>query len=191
MSERPNPQAEALKRLRAALTEARAIYDARDETPAGESGPIAGVVNTVHALVDYLREIEIPTDERGPLLVLEAAFRDHARGKPHPLFAMTKKRGRRGHSTDNTWHATVAAAVTLLQKAGEKKPRPIATVADRIGVKRATVRTWHREISAERHADDATITIYKNTLADAAETHPDSPALAAEQLLAARPSLKL
>ena len=64
-------------------------------------------------------------------------------------------------------------------------------VAEQIGEKRATVRTWHREISSERHTDDATITIYKSTLAKAAEVHPDSPALAAEQLLAALPNLKL
>ena len=191
MSEQPDPQAEALKRLRAALTEARDIYDGRDTDDANEHGPIAGVGSTVHALVDYLREIEIPTDEYDPLLVLEAAFRDHARGKPNPLFARTKKAGRRGYSTDNVWHATVAAAVRLLQDADEKKPRAIARVAEQIGEKRATVRMWHREISTERHTDDATIKIYKSTLAHAAEAHPDSPALAAEELLAALPSLKL
>ena len=184
MSEQPNPQAEALKRLRAALTEARAIYDGRDTDDANEHGPIAGVVSTVHALVDYLREIEIPCD---PLLVLEAAFRDHARGKPHLLFARTKKAGQQAGSVDKVWHATVAAAVTLLTKADNSKAKAIATVADRIGEKRAKVRYWHNEISNERLRDDGALAVYQSTLAHAAEVHPDSPALAADQLLAALP----
>ncbi len=183
----------ALRRLRAALAEARDIYDGRDETPAGESGPIAGVVNSIHALNEYLGEVGIPQCDRDPLLVLEAAFRDHARGKPHPLFAVTKQRGRRGYSTDNTWHATVAAAVTLLTKADNSKAKAIATVADRIGEMRAKVRYWHNEISNERLRDDGALAVYQSTLAHAAEVHPDSPALAADQLLAALPlpSLKL
>ncbi len=173
----------ALGRLRAALAEARDIYDGRDETPAGESGPIAGVVNSIHALNEYLGEVGIPQCDRDPLLVLEAAFRDHARGKPHPLFAVTKQRGRRGYSTDNTWHGAVAAAVQLLQQAGTKKPEAIAIVAERIGVEQSRVESWHREISTERHTDKGAIQTYKTTIAEAAKVHPEAPAKAAQQLL--------
>ncbi len=131
------------------------------------------------------------TDERDPLLVLEAAFRDHARGKPHPLFARTKKAGQQAGAADKVWHATIAAAVTLLTGPDNPKKKAIATVAKRISTKASTVESWHREISTERHSDDGTITIYKSTLAYAAEAHPDSPSLAAEELLAALPNLKL
>ena len=173
----------ALGRLRAALAEARDIYDGRDKTPAGENGPIAGVVNGIHALNEYLGEVGIPQCDRDPLLVLNAAFRDHARGKPHPLFAVTKKEGHRAHSTDNMWRAAVAAAVQLLQQAGTKKPEAIAIVAERIGVKASTVDSWHRQISTERHTDKGAIQTYKTTLAEAAEVHPEAPAKAAQQLL--------
>ena len=189
--------AEAMKRLRAELAEARAIYDGRDKTPDGEEGAQAGAVNAIDAVVTFLRDSGVPRGDRQPLLVVLAAFRDHSSGKPHPLFAIEKRGGRRELSQDTMWQACVAVVVTLLRKAGVKKRDALANVADSLrksGIKEITatkVDTWHRKISTGACADNAAGELYRSALGAADAAHPKSPRLAAEELLAELPSLKL
>ena len=186
--------AEPMERLRAELAEARAIYDSRAKTPDGEAGPQAGAVNAIDAVITFLVASEVPLSVQDPLLVVLAAFRDHSRGKPHPLFAIDKKAGRRLHSQENAWRAYVAAAVQLLVDAGVKKQDALANVADSLrksgiaGVTKMKVDTWHREISSDRQADHAIIKLYRNMLD---QTDPANPRLAAEKLLATLPIVKL
>lgn len=182
---------DSLDRLRAALAEARAIYDGEAETMDSECGPVAGVANAVFAIDEYLRAVRVPEQERTPLIALLGALRDHARGKPHPLLAVAKKEGRRGHSADNAWRAYVAAGVTMLVKAGDRKTNAIATVAKRLGVRKSTVESWHREISTGRHGDSGTTTLYKNMLLLGDETFRDNPRQAADTLLDILPTQKL
>ena len=189
-----------LDQLRASLAEARAIYDGKAETPDGETGPIAGAVNAVDAVLSFLRASPIDSQDLDPLLIIEAAFRDHSFGKRHPLFALKKRVGEKGNikspgqrlpSQVWVWRATVAAAVNLRMLAGDSKKAAVSAVADAIDAKPGEVDGWHREISIERMADQGAVTIYKSTISKALEVHPDSPQLAAQQLIAALPRLKL
>ena len=72
--------AEAMKRLRAGLAEALAIYDGCAKTPDGEAGAQAGAVNAVDTVVTFLDDSGVPFDDQKPLLAILAAFRDHASG---------------------------------------------------------------------------------------------------------------
>ena len=188
--------AAAMKRLRAELAEARAIYAGRAKTPDGEAGLQAGAVNAINAVVTFLSDSGVPPDDWQPLLGVLAAFRDHSRGKPHPLFARVKRPGGGTLSEHAAWRAAVAATVTLLVRAKVKKRDALAIVADSlkkagvVGVTKTKVNTWHREISNERHADLGAIQIYDSTLAQADVVHPGLPGRAAEDLLAELPHLR-
>ena len=188
--------AEAMKRLRAELAEARAIYDGNAKTPDGEAGAQEGAVNAIDAVMTFLVASDVPLDDQQPLLDVLAAFRDHSRGKPNSLFARLKRPGGGTHSQPGAWRAAVAATVTLLVNAEVKKRdavRKVARSLKKAGIDDATpkkVDLWHREISSERFGDLGAVQIYRSTLAKAAATHPENPRLAAEQLLAGLPALR-
>ena len=186
---------DAIKRLRADLAEARAIYD-DPKMPDGEAGGQAGAANAIDAVVTFLGDSGVPSRDLEPLLHVLAAFRDHSRGTPNSLFARVKRPGCGTQSQHGAWRATVAATVTLMVNAGVKKKDAVANVAKSLkkagidGVTPKQVNSWHREISTERFADHGAIQIYKSTLAEAAAAHPKNPRRAAEDLLAALPDLK-
>ena len=57
-----------MRRLRAELTEARAIYDGRAKTPDGEADAQAGAVNAIDAVVTFLVASDVSVDDQQPLL---------------------------------------------------------------------------------------------------------------------------
>ena len=189
------PKREAMKRLRAELAEARAIYDGRAEALDGETGQRAGAVHAVNAVVTFLFDSGVPVNDQQPLLDILAAFRDHSRSKPNSLFASVKTGGGGTHSQRAALRAVVAATVKLLVDAGVKKKAALVIVAIALkkagiaGVTPKQVDSWHREISSERFGDHGAIQIYKSTLAGAAAAHPKNPRRAAEDLLAGLPGL--
>ena len=118
-------QTAAMDRLRADLAEARAIYDGRDKTPAGESGQIAGAVNAIAATVTFLRNSGVSSEYWDPLLIVLAAFRDHNLGKPHPLFCRKKRTDEQGKTLSsgksnpaevNTWRGVAASLLHKVLK---------------------------------------------------------------------------
>lgn len=187
---------DAMKRLRAELAEARAIYDGRAKTPDAEVGAKAGAVNAIDAVVRFLVDSGVPADDQQPLIDILAAFRDHDRSKPNTLFDKKKRPGGGTLSQHGAWRAVVAAAVTLLVNAGVKKKDAMVRVAGSLkkaGIKGVTSKqldSWHREISSKRFGDAGAVQIYKSTLDEAAATHPEDPLGAAEVLLAALPKLE-
>ena len=195
MATERDAKADAMKRLRAGLAEARAIYDGPAKTPDDEDRGPAAAVNAIDAVVTFLRDNGVSFKDRQPLLDILAAFRDHSRGKPNSLFARVKRPGGGTHSHTAGWRAVVAAAVTLLGRDKVKKRDALKIVANSLkkagitDVTKTNVETWHREISNERHADPGAIQIYKSVLAKADETHPGLPGRAAELLLAELPGL--
>ena len=128
--------------------------------------------------------VDVELVDTHPLTALLGAFRDHARGKPHPLFVVAGISGQRAHSADNAFRAYVAVAVKLLIRAGVKRKDAIATVAKAINTKSSKVESWYREIGSERHLDAGTIQLYRNMLVKAEEIFPGEPRRAADTLIA-------
>lgn len=126
-------------------------------------------IDMLHGLHDFLIGAGFEYSEIRLLQRLLGALEDHQRGKPHPLIAVKKTPGRRGHEADNMFKCHIAVAVSVLVKAGRKKKQAFNEIAETlkhagIDIPPTKIDNWHREISSERHAEPELTDNYRRLL---------------------------
>jgi hypothetical protein len=145
---------------------------------AASKEPAAGAADALDAVYSLLMGLGIPPPEMRPLFALMAALADHANGKPNDLLRVHKRAGQRAHVSDAMFKCCAAVTMTVLQRSGMTKADAArrvsqALAANGVTVAARTIDGWHREITAERVADDGVISSYRVMLA-AANDQPDA-----------------
>ncbi len=134
----------SLQRLRERLAIATAKNDA------------VGAREALAAIHEYLVDAGFGNDELRLTFRLWAALEDHARGKPHPLLAVTPSPGQREHVADDEFKLCTAVVVTLVSEtertgrtaARSSAIRRVAKALKEAGVPitETNIKTWHHEI---------------------------------------------
>lgn len=122
----------------------------------------AEVLRAIHA---HLLDAGLSYKDLHPLFHIQEALEDHRRGKPHPLLAIEKKAGQRGHAADDMFKCSAAVTLALFQLEGLQKKEAARLIAEHlrgggVSVTEATIINWHREIVSRKDRADGVQSSY-------------------------------